>query len=56
MNILTGIFVEKAMKLAPPDANVLALKKRRQEEITVRQAMRFLQNEVLYMMDPIMAC
>ena len=25
MNILTGIYVEKAIKLAPPDANVIAL-------------------------------
>merc|ERR1712045_126720 len=30
MNILTGIFVEKAMKLAAPDRDMLALEKRKQ--------------------------
>ena len=41
MSIFTGIFVEKAMKLAPPDANVLALEKR-QEEIMCDRKIREL--------------
>jgi len=47
MNILTGIFVEKAMKLAAPDRDMLALEKRKQEIWHARELRSLLQD-----MDP----